>query len=229
MQILGRCMRRSVAPRNVHIPSISVPSIQPSGRRKQIIVSTRFTRPLITTSSQPQEQTQSTSPSQLQSQSSPPTTTPRVSEWDTIIRTPRPHGTYPSSSPQAREDRDQHLQEKVEVFDIIPERGSRLMNKVETNLTTHDARNLVHLRLTPMLGRTLPVEPGTGLDLQSAFRMLELRCTQNRVRQDHYQQRVHVRRGQKRKELKSKRWRALFKEGFLKEVGRIRRMKGQGW
>jgi small subunit ribosomal protein MRP21 len=80
-----------------------------------------------------------------------------------------------------------------------------------------------------MLGRTLPVEPGNGLDLQSAFRMLEIRCSQNNVKKDSFSQATHVRKGQLRKSLKSQRWRALFLEGFLRELGRVRRMKRQGW
>lgn len=80
-----------------------------------------------------------------------------------------------------------------------------------------------------MLGRTLSVEPRTGFDLQSALRTLEIRCAQNSIRSDSNKQRTHVRRGQAKKLLKSKRWRAMFKEGFLREVARVRRMKGQGW
>lgn len=108
-------------------------------------------------------------------------------------------------------------------------------SKLNNEIRAIDARNAneslqsVHLRLNPMLGRTLSIEPSSSFDLQSAFRSLEMRCSQNRVKDDFRVQRFHVRRGQAKKELKSKRWRALFKEGFLREVGRVRRMKGQGW
>lgn len=232
-------MRRSIAPRSIHSFSIQAPSrarIQPSGRRKQLITP-RSTRSLTTTSSQPQEQTSSTNPPQLQPQPSPSSSTaPRPSQWDTLIQTQRPHGTNPSTSPEARQERDQRLKN---ILFMIPSRlpgapksmNQNVLGRIDSEVSqaTHDSLNSVHLRLTPMLGRTLPVEPGSGLDLQSAFRLLEMRCMQNKVRTDHYTQRVHVRRGQRRKELRSKRWRALFKEGFLRDVGRIRRMKGQGW
>ena len=94
---------------------------------------------------------------------------------------------------------------------------------------SHDAREAVNLRLSPLLGRTVPVDPGRGLDLQSAFRILESRCSYNAVKRDSVTQRTHVRKGQKKKDMKRFRWRELFKQGFLQEVATIRKMKRQGW
>lgn len=83
------------------------------------------------------------------------------------------------------------------------------------------------LRLKPTLGRTMDVSGPE--DLTRAFRMLEIKCNQNKVRLDDRKQRTYVRRGQRKKDIRRQRWRSLFKEGFLAECGRIRRMRRQGW
>lgn len=85
------------------------------------------------------------------------------------------------------------------------------------------------LRLRPTLGRTQAVRPEAGLDLTRAFRSLEMKCNANNVKRDEIDQRFHVRRGQKKKLDRSKRWRILFRQGFLEECGRVRRMMRQGW
>lgn len=83
------------------------------------------------------------------------------------------------------------------------------------------------LRLKPSLGRTIEV---TGYaDVTRALRMLESLCAKNKVKIDLREQRFHIRRGQKKKLLRMRRWRTLFKEGFLKECERVRRMRKQGW
>jgi hypothetical protein len=87
----------------------------------------------------------------------------------------------------------------------------------------------VNLRLKPALGRTVPLDLTRNIDLTSAFRRVERKCTQNNVKVDARNQKFHVRRGQRRKDDRRRRWRALFKEGFLHECARIRRMKAQGW
>ena len=87
----------------------------------------------------------------------------------------------------------------------------------------------ISLRLKPTLGRTLSTDLTRNIDLTTAFRQLERRCINNNVKNDERTQRIYVRRGQRIKELRSKRWRALFQTGFLHECGRIRRMKKQGW
>jgi small subunit ribosomal protein MRP21 len=83
------------------------------------------------------------------------------------------------------------------------------------------------LRLKPSLGRTLEVY--TGMDVTAALRKLEVTCARNRVRYDFERQRFHVRRGMKKKLMKMQRWRVVFKEGFLAECARVRKMRKQGW
>ncbi|KEF59814.1 uncharacterized protein A1O9_04662 [Exophiala aquamarina CBS 119918] len=83
-----------------------------------------------------------------------------------------------------------------------------------------------NLRLKPSLGRTVKVVSG---DPSRAFRVLESKCAANKVRLDEVAQRFHVRRGQRKKLLRMKRWRALFREGFIAECDKIRRMRKQGW
>jgi Ribosomal protein S21 len=87
----------------------------------------------------------------------------------------------------------------------------------------------VNLRLKPALGRTQSLDLTRNVDLMMAFRKVERKCTDNNVKIDARNQRIYVRRGQRRKDDRRRRWRALFKEGFLHECARIRRMKAQGW
>ena len=83
------------------------------------------------------------------------------------------------------------------------------------------------LRLKPSLGRTVDVSG--NFDVTRAFRSLEAACSRNSVKRDLQKQRFHVRRGQLKKQLKMERWRKLFKEGFLAECDRVRKMRRQGW
>lgn len=87
------------------------------------------------------------------------------------------------------------------------------------------------LRLKPTLGRTVDVDDGRGMDLTRAFVNLEAKINGrgNSVRKDERNQKYHVRRGQARKIKKRERWRVLFKEGFLGECERVRKMIRQGW
>lgn len=157
----------------------------------------------------------------------------------------------PSPSPSTRDpgELNQRLNSAMNLLDLVPRAGSRrfgnpgaggdysssLTNQVGDNIARiaaqadHASLEGIHLRLTPMLGRTIAVGEANTTDLQSTFRALEFRCAQNSVKTDSMKQRTHVRKGQKRKQLKVTRWRALFKEGFIREVARIRRMKAQGW
>ena len=83
------------------------------------------------------------------------------------------------------------------------------------------------LRLKASLGRTVDV---TGnFDVNRAFRSLEAACNRNKIKQDMNKQKFHVRRGMLKKQLKMSRWRTLFKEGFLNECDKVRRMRRQGW
>ncbi|OAL18952.1 hypothetical protein AYO22_10281 [Fonsecaea multimorphosa] len=84
----------------------------------------------------------------------------------------------------------------------------------------------ITLRLRPTLGRTVD---GIYGDPTRGFRLLERKCNENSVRADMRSQEKHVRRGQRRKNIRILRWRKLFMEGFRSELGRIRRMRSQGW
>lgn len=83
------------------------------------------------------------------------------------------------------------------------------------------------LRLSPSLGKSIEVTG--GVDLTRAFQKMEAICGRNRVRSDLMRQRFHVRRGQDKKNRRIERWRKLFKEGFIAECSRVRRMRRQGW
>lgn len=97
------------------------------------------------------------------------------------------------------------------------------------DFSDHNADHKLPLRLRPTLGRTVTVDNVRNMDITRAFRSLEMKCSQNSVKRDANAQRFHVRRGQKRKMVRSVCWRAAFKKGFLEECARIRRMKNQGW
>ncbi|ETN47194.1 uncharacterized protein HMPREF1541_01385 [Cyphellophora europaea CBS 101466] len=83
------------------------------------------------------------------------------------------------------------------------------------------------LRLSPSIGKTEVV--GGSVDVTRAFQRMESNVRQNRVKIDTQRQRFHVRRGQLKKNLRIERWRKLFKEGFIAECARVRKMRKQGW
>jgi ribosomal protein S21 len=87
----------------------------------------------------------------------------------------------------------------------------------------------IDLKLGTKLGRQVHVDFERGVDLASALRTLQMQCSSNQVPRQSRQQKFHVRRGQRRKELKSERWRKLFKFSFDSTVRRIQRMRSQGW
>lgn len=95
----------------------------------------------------------------------------------------------------------------------------------ELSQEVHDGPS-ISLRLGPTLGRTVG---GLYGDASRGFRVLQNRCNSNSVKFDAYTQLRHVRRGQRKKDLRRSRWRALFKEGFVAECARVRRMRKQGW
>ncbi|RMD41423.1 hypothetical protein DV735_g3716, partial [Chaetothyriales sp. CBS 134920] len=100
---------------------------------------------------------------------------------------------------------------------------------LNTNLTLTGQARDSGLRLKPSLGRTVEASAGQGGDLTRIFRSLEALCKRNHVAYDFNKQRFHVRRGQRRKDVRSQRWRKQFSAGFLEECKRIRRMRAQGW
>ena len=83
------------------------------------------------------------------------------------------------------------------------------------------------LNLGPRLGRSIPVRGKDGL--KDALSFLGKRVAQNRVKQDKMQQKFHVRRGKLKKDLKSMRWRRLFKKSFQATVDRCEKLRRQGW
>ncbi|GAD95949.1 conserved hypothetical protein [Paecilomyces variotii No. 5] len=87
----------------------------------------------------------------------------------------------------------------------------------------------VELKLGPELGRQVHVDPDRGVDLAAALRNLQINCAVNRVRGQANFQKFHVRRGQRRKDLRRERWRKLFKFSFQKTVEKIQKMRAQGW
>jgi small subunit ribosomal protein MRP21 len=92
-----------------------------------------------------------------------------------------------------------------------------------------ERRRRTDFKLGPELGRQVIVEPERGFDLNSALRQLQVNCSTNRVRSQKTAQKFHVRRGQHKKNLRSERWRKLFKYSFVHTVQRVNRLKQQGW
>jgi hypothetical protein len=89
-------------------------------------------------------------------------------------------------------------------------------------------------RTTPMklgtkLGRQIQVSADRGIDVAGAIRLVQINCAVNGIRRQAALQKFHVRRGQRRKDLKSQRWRKLFKFSFDETVKKIQRMRDQGW
>ncbi|KAI1909422.1 hypothetical protein LOZ39_003096 [Ophidiomyces ophidiicola] len=85
------------------------------------------------------------------------------------------------------------------------------------------------LRLSPSLGRTVAVDHIRGLDVAKAFVMMESRCAMNNIRNQEREQRYHVRKGLRKKEKRSQRWRKLFKAAFRAQVMRCQKLVKQGW
>lgn len=85
------------------------------------------------------------------------------------------------------------------------------------------------LRLNPNLGKTVKLMG--NFDLTRAFQTLEgkINGRGNSVRKDERAQKFHVRAGQAKKIARRARWRALFKAGYVAELGRVRKMIKQGW
>ncbi|KAH0559561.1 hypothetical protein GP486_003926 [Trichoglossum hirsutum] len=85
------------------------------------------------------------------------------------------------------------------------------------------------IRLNASTGRTVLVESRRGMDLARAFRVLDIMCRQNSIKQDFMRQRFHERPGLKRKRLESQRWRKRFMLGFKGMVGKVDEMRRKGW
>ncbi len=165
-----------------------------------------------------------------------PSTVPKLSimaNMMTGLRTQNNDYVRPASRPS--------LNESLDLLDLMgPDRSRKPTQRgfdqaklardlSDTPLPGTSKINDISLRLKPTLGRTLSTDLTRNVDLTTAFRRLERRCIENNVKVDERTQRIYVRRGQRIKELRSRRWRALFQQGFLHECARIRRMKKQGW
>jgi len=91
------------------------------------------------------------------------------------------------------------------------------------------ARPKVNLKLGPSLGRTVDVDPASGVHLNEALRRLQSRLASNNVKIDTIIQKEHVRKGLMRKVLRRRRWRKLFKFSFQHTLAKVERMRKQGW
>jgi hypothetical protein len=65
--------------------------------------------------------------------------------------------------------------------------------------------------------------------LEVALKRLSGILKENNVKYQYLDQKYHVRRGQMRKNLRIRRWRKLFAYSFAHTVGKIQRMRAQGW
>ncbi|EXJ58051.1 hypothetical protein A1O7_05474 [Cladophialophora yegresii CBS 114405] len=101
-----------------------------------------------------------------------------------------------------------------------------VLNSLGDELATGSVGRSISLRLRPTLGRTVD---GLHGDPTRGFRMLERKCAENNVKGDMRSQEKHVRRGQRRKNVRILRWRKLFLQGFKAELATIHRMRRQGW
>ncbi|RFU26364.1 hypothetical protein B7463_g9966, partial [Scytalidium lignicola] len=112
------------------------------------------------------------------------------------------------------------LSPRSEAYDV--------MRDLDSSLTKSMAKIVrPPMRLTPQTGRTVQV--GGNIDVGKGFRMLEISCARNRVRQDFNKQRFHERPGLKRKRLRRERWRKRFMMGFKATITRVKQLKKQGW
>ncbi|ETI27457.1 hypothetical protein G647_09647 [Cladophialophora carrionii CBS 160.54] len=100
-----------------------------------------------------------------------------------------------------------------------------VLNSLGDELASPAGRQ-ISLRLRPTLGRTVD---GLHGDPTRGFRMLERKCAENNVKGDMRSQEKHIRRGQRRKNVRILRWRKLFLQGFKAELATIHRMRRQGW
>ena len=85
------------------------------------------------------------------------------------------------------------------------------------------------VRLDAFVGRSELVDPGHGVDFARALAKVQMKCNYNNIKGDQYRQMFHERPGLKRKRLKSERWRKKFKVGFTALVGKVQKLRSQGW
>jgi small subunit ribosomal protein MRP21 len=169
--------------------------------------------------------------SKSQSQTPPAEST---SPYDQILNklklnSQRAAQTTKSMKESIRQDRAISLSEKA-IARTKEERSVSIAVKESAETESYRVQiRRVDLKLGTALGRQIHVEPEKGVDLAAAIRNLQINCSLNRVRAQSNQQKFHIRRGQRRKDLRRERWKKLFKFSFSKTVGRIQRMRAQGW
>lgn len=108
------------------------------------------------------------------------------------------------------------------------------VDSMASSIDSADPPSAPRFRTTPMklgtkLGRQVLVSADRGTDVAAAIRLVQMNCAANGIRRQAALQKFHVRRGQRRKDLKSQRWRKLFKFSFDETVKKIQRMRDQGW
>ncbi|KAL4818788.1 hypothetical protein BDW67DRAFT_155961 [Aspergillus spinulosporus] len=109
------------------------------------------------------------------------------------------------------------------------ESGTGISSGKSTSAVPRQERRRVDLKLNPTLGRDVAVVPERGQDLEVALKRLSGILKENNVKYQYLDQKYHVRRGQMRKNLRIRRWRKLFAYSFAHTVGKIQRMRAQGW
>lgn len=107
-----------------------------------------------------------------------------------------------------------------------PESAADLMSAINRSVAL-PKRERIPIRLSPGTGKTVKVDGNT--DVARAFKMVEQTCGRNKVRRDFNYQRFHERRGLEKKRLRAERWRRRFMEGFRATVGRVKKLRRQGW
>jgi small subunit ribosomal protein MRP21 len=107
-----------------------------------------------------------------------------------------------------------------------PESAADLMSAINRAVAL-PKRERIPIRLSPSTGKTVKIDG--NIDVARAFKLMEQTCGRNKVRRDFNYQRFHERRGLKKKRLRAERWRRRFMEGFRATVGRVKKLRRQGW
>ena len=114
-------------------------------------------------------------------------------------------------------------------FPATPSTGRDINKRLMEDMSPTQFASTRTIRSSPMVGRTINLNPDKGIDFGRGLTLLQQRVVQSRIPQTLYKQRFHERPGLKRKRLKSERWRRYFKQGFDAMVTRVKQMKAQGW
>lgn len=192
------------------------------------IYSQRRPRWFTTSTYRLQQQPSSASQPDTPASTPPPTTRPLVSKEESDERLRKIEAGFSSTLADLKLPRRRSA-ERPSPFPTNAVYGA-ISSSPPTSMVRPDRQDPpTTLRLSPSLGRSVPVDSARSLDLTKAFKKLEILAGKNRVRADETRQRFHVRRGQVRKTLKVQRWRKVFRQGFEQAVRRVKIMKSQGW